>query len=423
MRQMPPCGVKSYGELSAAGAQLEKGIAMGRFRVGVVAVLTLLLAIPLAGCASYGGVDMPEATGGKPEADAAKAAAVPSKFALDFSQQDVSDADAAAEEYPYEAKSFKKGTHYSAVSRMDEAPHQKQTSCLSCKSAAFLGVVNDGGAQSSYGQDFSAARGVAGVGMTCFSCHADTPGTLRITNRAFAEGLGEEAKKVDVRSLACMQCHAESYVDAKTGETRFPYKYGFDPESVLKYYDEIGHSDSVDPKTGAKLLFVEHGQGESFVGGSHFAKGVDCADCHTMKVTTPEGDEYTDHAFVMSMETPEVMTDKCLKGCHKGKTVDELSQQVRGTEVKGTARMQTARSKVDAYHTALVEAVAGKRLSPQDLEQAQTLYRHADFYTGLMFDSPLAEGNGNLFHNNMLLNENAKKAEELAQKGMELLGK
>ena len=108
----------------------------------------------------------------------------------------------------------------------------------------------------------------------------------------------------------CGQCH--NYIGAvytrgglmekiKSGEADIasmnPWRYGLDPESLMKAALEDGYEMAVVTReTGIANFQANHPEVEIFQGSVHQELGMTCVDCHGVKMQGENG-EFTSHGF------------------------------------------------------------------------------------------------------------------------------
>jgi len=94
-------------------------------------------------------------------------------------------------------------------------------SCFTCKTPEFTHKVNEEGV-STYAIPFAELKDQLSEPISCYNCHANTPGTVTITHTYLTDGVGEDFEKIDANNLACGQCHVEYYFDPGTSATVLP---------------------------------------------------------------------------------------------------------------------------------------------------------------------------------------------------------
>ncbi len=293
-------------------------------------------------------------------------------------------------------------------------PH-KLANCLTCKTPDMTAMVNAMGTQV-YATDFNEVFGKVSEPISCYNCHANTPGTVVITHDYMANAMGDEieAGKVPASSVSCAQCHIEYYFDPETKATLVPYSTPeeFAPEAIYAYYKEMGFSDYTNKNTGVGMIKVQHPEFETYYGeGSQHAGMYTCADCH-MGVAYNEktGDPFANHYLSSPLDNTDLIVNTC-SVCHsdlKG-MVKEIQEKVTGREKEISALLVQVNEK-------LAKAVEAGSLGEEKLAEIRELDREAQFYWDFVYVEN-AEG----AHNSKLSHACLDRAEELANKALELL--
>lgn len=92
-------------------------------------------------------------------------------------------------------------------------PH-KMANCFTCKTPTLSHAVNEQGVEiysmpfEDFQNDILAQTNEV---LSCYNCHANTPGELTVTHTYLADALGEDFSRVDAENLACGQCHVDYY--------------------------------------------------------------------------------------------------------------------------------------------------------------------------------------------------------------------
>ncbi len=293
-------------------------------------------------------------------------------------------------------------------------PH-KLANCLTCKTPDMTAMVNAMGTEV-YATDFNEVFSKVSEPISCWNCHANTPGTIVITHDYMANAMGDEieAGKVPASSVSCAQCHIEYYFDPDTKATLTPYSTleEMTPEAIYAYYKEMGFSDYTNKNTGVGMIKVQHPEFETYYGaGSQHAGMYTCADCHMgVAYNDKTGDPYANHYLASPLENTELLINTCSL-CHS-----DLKSQVKEIQEKVTAREKTISGLLVQVNEKLAKAVEAGSLSEEKLDEIRELDREAQFYWDFVYVEN-AEG----AHNSKLSNACLDKAEELANKALELL--
>lgn len=215
------------------------------------------------------------------------------------------------------------------------------------------------------------ARRINDIGITCASCHGDTPGQLVVFNPWTVEGAEKAGFDLDNPDLVCAQCHSvPDYTHILTDtdtSTWFMLQYGTDPDAV---YDGFLAHGVPNPEFSDEGL-----EFDQFYGSKMDRAGANCYDCHTRKVTDSEGNQYTDHAF-LDPGVHQELYENCAS-CHKD-SAEERYQAVLVVQENYRQRAENALEQVEALKAAVEEA--GENVDAAILEQATALYYRAQFY-------------------------------------------
>jgi formate-dependent nitrite reductase cytochrome c552 subunit len=136
-------------------------------------------------------------------------------------------------------------------------------------------------------------------------------------------------------NLMCAQCHVEYNCnpgfDTKTGKkdigmadrraNHFFWSDVFDYQAAA---DSIGFRDFKHATTDALLSKLQHPETETFWMSKHERAGVECKDCHMVKVEPADGKPYTDHG----QRSPRYMADKACLTCHTDWSEKEAIYQI-----------------------------------------------------------------------------------------------
>lgn len=264
--------------------------------------------------------------------------------------------------------------------------------CMHCKSPQVPAAIDRYGkafftlAFQEYSPEFTESVG-------CADCHDPQTMKLQVSRPALWEALAHQGKTPEnvthqeMRTLVCAQCHTEYYFPAPTREVVYPWgPGGFEAEGAYAYYQQIAFADWNHPQTDAPLLKAQHPEFEMFMGSTHQAAGLACADCH-MPYTVQGSQKFTSHWVTSPLKH---MEESC-GTCHR-QTAEELRERVFYTQDR-TKRL------LDQAATVLVEAIelieaTRDRLPADALARAQALHRESQW----MIDWVAAE-NSMGFHN------------------------
>jgi nitrite reductase (cytochrome c-552) len=159
---------------------------------------------------------------------------------------------------------------------------------------------------------------------------------LRVTRPGFIEGIralkasegvpdydvNTMATRQEMRTYVCGQCHVEYYFRGPEKRLTYPWSRGLLVDSMLAYYDSVGHRDWVHAASGAPVLKAQHPEFEMYSQGIHGRSGVACADCH-MPYERVGALKISDH----QVRSPLLMIERSCQTCHKI-SEEELRQRV-----------------------------------------------------------------------------------------------
>ncbi|MGI8842550.1 MAG: ammonia-forming cytochrome c nitrite reductase subunit c552 [Gemmatimonadaceae bacterium] len=172
--------------------------------------------------------------------------------------------------------------------------------------------------------------------ISCIDCHTPETMELRVTRPGFIEGIravkasqgvadydvNTMATRQEMRTFVCGQCHVEYYFKGEEKRLTYPWSRGLLVDSMLAYYDSVGHRDWVHAASGAPVLKAQHPEFEMYSQGIHARSGVACADCH-MPYQRVGALKVSDH----QVRSPLLMIERSCQTCHKI-SEEELRQRV-----------------------------------------------------------------------------------------------
>ena len=292
-------------------------------------------------------------------------------------------------------------------------PH-KLANCLTCKTPDFTALVNQMGV-SAYGIDFNEAYAMASESVTCYECHANTPGTLVLTHDYTRNAIGDEvaAGTIAAANAVCAQCHTEYVFAAPNKQTTVPWYdvASMSPDAILALENKVGYTDYTNENTGTKMIKVQHPEMETFLGeGSIHAGMFTCADCHMGVAYTEDGTAYVNHHLTSPLDNPQLLQDSCAQ-CHA-----DLPAQVAAIQAHVTAREKDVSAKLVQLNAGLAELVAGGTKTEEELEAIRAVNRDAQFYWDFVYVE-----NSEGAHNSKLSDYCLDKAEELCDKALQML--
>ena len=300
-------------------------------------------------------------------------------------------------------------------------PH-KLANCLTCKTPDFTAMVNAMGTDV-YSQDFDSVYAQVSEPVSCYNCHANTPGSMVLTHDYMADAMGDEVAsgRISGSVASCAQCHIEYYFDPATKATKTPYDSpdNFDPDSILAYYEAMGFVDFTNENTGVGMIKVQHPEFETFMGEGSVHRGMyTCADCHMGVAYNDKGDPYANHLLTSPLDNEALLQDTCAM-CHNGNGDNpaDVPTLVKSIQTEITGREKVISAKLVEINTKLAAAVEKGTLDEAALARIKSLDRQAQFYWDFVYVEN-AEG----AHNSALSRQCLDKAETLADQALALLG-
>jgi nitrite reductase (cytochrome c-552) len=255
--------------------------------------------------------------------------------------------------------------------------------CWSCKSPDVSRVMAQEGVKSFYTGKWARLGTEVVNNIGCADCHNNVTMELQISRPALIEAYERQGKDIskasrqEMRSLVCAQCHVEYYFDKKTHGTEtayltFPWDKGMTVEAMERYYDSIGFTDWVHQMSKAPMLKAQHPDYETFLFGTHYSRGVSCADCH-MPYMTEGSQKYTDHHIQSPLNN---IANSCMV-CHK-----DSEEKLKNYVYANQDRVIEARNKLEEVLVrAHVEAKTAwdNGASDEQMKNALQLIRHAQW--------------------------------------------
>ena len=333
------------------------------------------------------------------------------------------------EEYPqlvtlYEPYGFSKcygsarGHFYNVDDILETGRPHAMANCWTCKTADFTNLVNETGPEA-YQLSFDEVRELVQEGISCYSCHANTPGEITITHTYTIDAVGEDFDKIPAATLACGQCHNEYFFYPGTMVTTLPHTSieSMDPDAILNYYNTVlvdenglGFADYTNPRTGVRQIKVQHPELETFLGkGTIHGSTYTCADCHMGTVVAEDGSSYPSHYLTSPLDNPGLIEAEC-SACHQ-----DLTAEVRALQEQVDARTTEISDKLVELTETLAEAVESGTYSEEELDAIRALARDAQFYWDFVFVE-----NSEGAHNPSLTSDCLDKAEALTAEAMGL---
>lgn len=237
----------------------------------------------------------------------------------------------------------------------------------------------------------------------CTNCHVGDPGEGNVEGgNTYGDATSTSAKALfPAEDYVCGQCHAmfpgAAYLeDANKGIDQ--YKYGFEPEEMLRAMKEYYEANPVtetticagmvgvpmlDPEIDTVLYLTDAcTEVELFQDSNHQKMGLTCTDCHMPQIEASGGTTYTYHNMTQSpLENPAAL-EKCLT-CHKSQGIEDADAMVafvKGKMDELAQIQQATKTKLDEFHAKLADAVAAGNADEAKLQAAKDAYNLANVY-------------------------------------------
>ena len=326
------------------------------------------------------------------------------------------------EEYPmiatvYEGMAFNKyygsarGHYYTVQDVTNTGRPHALANCFTCKTPDFTAKVNNEGV-SAYTIPFEDMLAQVNESVSCYNCHANTPGELVVTHTYLADAMGDDFAALNAETASCAQCHVEYYFAPETKAVTLPYSSmeTMHPDSILAFFEEMNFADYTNPRTGVKQIKVQHPEFETYMGkGSVHAAQFSCADCHMEKATNDKGETYTSHYWVSPLASDSIKAS--CAACHP-----DLEGFVKGIQGKAEERTIAIGTKLEDLTNKLADAVASGNYTEDELNAIRALNRKGQFYWDFVFVE-----NSEGAHNSRLTTECLDKAEALIDEALGLI--
>jgi nitrite reductase (cytochrome c-552) len=243
--------------------------------------------------------------------------------------------------------------------------------------------------------------------VSCVDCHAPDDMQLRVTRPGFLLGIqalaeseaevphlpsiaewragprerpydpNTDARRSEMRSFVCGQCHVEYYCSSKM-PLEFPWSKGLRAEQVEAHWNATTFADGqrfldfTHAETGAPILKAQHPEFELWSQGIHARAGVSCADCH-MPYQREGAAKVSDHW----VRSPLLNVARACQVCHHA-AEGELLARVDVIQQRNLDLMQRAAAALMDLIDAVVQAKAAGATSAQ-LTPALELQRQAQW--------------------------------------------
>ncbi len=253
------------------------------------------------------------------------------------------------------------------------------TGCLACHSTGYQTEVMDVLGDEIFTTDTETVKGLVTVGITCYSCHANDPGTLTPVNQWFIDAVEKGGISTSNDNLVCGQCHSLGDFtvmwDNPDSSTWATVQAGIDPEDLWAYLKGNGNQNPTVPS--AEIVF------NNYLGSTHDMLGVTCADCHMTTATDADGETYTVHQW-QSVGTNEELYDNC-QSCHKDSRADRAAA-VEAVQATFTANAAATQAAIDGLAEAIETHTTAGDVTTETLAQATELFNEASFYLAYCSD-------------------------------------
>ena len=200
--------------------------------------------------------------------------------------------------------------------------------CWTCKGPDVPRLMHEKGIENFYKAKWSDWGAEVMNPVGCADCHDPQNMGLKITRPALIEAFERrgmditKATQQEMRTLVCAQCHVEYHFKGDTKYLTFPWDKGLTVEDMEAFYDEAEFTDWTHSLSKAPMLKAQHPDYETFTMGTHYKRGLSCADCH-MPYKSEGGIKYSNHQVVSPLKN---IANTC-QTCHRD-TEEDLRQYV-----------------------------------------------------------------------------------------------
>ncbi|HSJ10008.1 MAG TPA: ammonia-forming cytochrome c nitrite reductase subunit c552 [Longimicrobiales bacterium] len=269
---------------------------------------------------------------------------------------------------------------------------QQPGTCLHCHASVYVPYMRAGNGDLIAGFEamnplpYQQAREQVTHPVACIDCHDPNTMQLRVTRPGFMEGIrtlrqtqgvegydvNRDATRQEMRTFVCGQCHVEYYFRGAEKRLVYPWARGLTADSILAYYDDVGHKDWTHATTGAPALKAQHPEFELYNQGIHARSGVACADCH-MPYTREGAMKISDH----HVRSPMLNIAASCQTCHKW-SEEELFRRVEQIQDRTFGMRNIAMDALMELIADLSERVKTDTIS-EDVRLARDYQRRAGF--------------------------------------------
>lgn len=243
--------------------------------------------------------------------------------------------------------------------------------------------------------------------VACVDCHEPATMRLRVTRPGFVRGIqalaasdapvpaipsiaewragsrskpydpNADARRGEMRSFVCGQCHVEYYCGTKMPLT-FPWGKGLKADDIEAFWDATTFPDGTrfhdykHAESGAEILKAQHPEFELWSQGIHARSGVSCADCH-MPYMRDGATKVSDHW----VRSPMLNVNRACQVCHHAPE-DEMKARVDVIQERNHGLLQRA-AKALMDQLDAIQAATAEGATPEQLAAARALQRKAQW--------------------------------------------
>ena len=271
---------------------------------------------------------------------------------------------------------------------------QQPGTCLHCHASVYVPYMRagDGDLMAGFARvnpmPYAEARALVEHPVSCIDCHDPNTMQLRVTRPGFLEGIralkasegiagydpNRDASRQEMRTYVCGQCHVEYYFQGPEKRLVYPWAKGLRVDSIMAYYDEVGHRDWTHATSGAPVLKAQHPEFELYSQGIHARSGVACADCH-MPYKREGAMKISDHW----VRSPLLNIDLACQTCHRW-SEEDLRDRVHTIQDRTYELRGIALDAVLQLAQQIAQAAAADSANP-NLSAARQYQRRAQFFT------------------------------------------
>ena len=271
---------------------------------------------------------------------------------------------------------------------------QQPGACLHCHASMYVPYMRAGNGDLMAGfarlnpLPYAEARKWVTHPVTCIDCHDSETMQLRVTRPGFIEGIralksrqgvadydvNRDATRQEMRTYVCGQCHVEYYFKGPEKRLTYPWANGLQVDSIMTYYDSVGHKDWVHAVSGAPVLKAQHPEFEMYSQGIHARSGVACADCH-MPYERSGAQKISDH----HVRSPLLNINRACQTCHRF-SEEELRARVHRIQDR-TYEMRNMAIDATLDLTRAIGAAQRAGAPAARLDSARFYQRRAQFFT------------------------------------------